>query len=282
MQRRKPASRQKISIDSMRLYLREISKIPLLTAEEEHSLARRSKQGDFEARQRLIESNLRFVIKVAKLYRRSGLPLLELINQGNIGLLHAARRFDPDRNIRFTTYAVWWIRQSILYFIAHMSHAFRLPLEDANTMYRARKIYAKAQNNGEERSREMLAAEMGVHTDRLNELLNATGRALSIDEPLREDGSKLGDILEDNGTLSLFEQASSEQLKEKIDECLSMLSANEERVLRLRFGLDDDEPHTLMEIGHRMNVSRERIRQIESQALAKLRRSRSTSVLTHF
>jgi RNA polymerase primary sigma factor len=269
---------------AMRLYLKEISKIPLLTAEEEKELGRRVQKGDRDALQKLIESNLRFVIKIAKKYRKSGLPFLDLINEGNIGLMEAARRFDPDRGVRFTSYAVWWIRQAILHYLSQASQVFRVSPKTANILYRVATTLAKKRSQENEvPTREALAAEIGVTQNELNAALEAAAGTLSLDHPIDESGDLvLGDTLEQNRVASADIQTVNQHLKEQIGESLGSLTQMEEKVLRLRFGLDDDDPLTLKEIGDRMNLSRERIRQIEAQALGKLRRSSTAPALQSY
>jgi RNA polymerase primary sigma factor len=270
---------------AMRLYLKEISKIPLLTAEEEKELGRRVQQhGDREALQKLIESNLRFVIKIAKKYRKSGLPFLDLINEGNIGLMEAARRFDPERGVRFTSYAVWWIRQAILHYLSQASQVFRVSPKTANILYRvATTLARKKSQENETPSREDLAKEIGVTLNELNASLEAAAGTLSLDHPIDDSGDLvLGDTLEQHRIQSADIQTVNQHLKDQIGESLGTLSNMEEKVLRLRFGLDNDDPMTLKEIGDRMHLSRERIRQIEAQALGKLRRSSGAPALASY
>ena len=269
---------------AMRLYLKEISKIPLLTADEEKELGRRVQTGDKAALQKLIESNLRFVIKIAKKYRKSGLPFLDLINEGNIGLMEAARRFDPERGVRFTSYAVWWIRQAILHYLSQATQVFRVSPKTANILYRVATTLAKRRSQDNETlTREALAAEIGVTLNELNSSLEASAGTLSLDHPIDEAGDLvLGDTLEQGIIESAEEIAIQQHLKEQIAESLGSLSNMEEKVLRLRFGLDSDDPMTLKEIGDRMNLSRERIRQIEAQALGKLRKSSSAGSLATY
>ena len=269
---------------AMRLYLKEISKIPLLTADEEKELGRRVQNGDRAALQKLTESNLRFVIKIAKKYRKSGLPFLDLINEGNIGLMEAARRFDPERKVRFTSYAVWWIRQAILHYLSQSSQVFRVSPKTANILYRvATTLARKRSQENETPTREALASEIGVTLNELNSSLEAAAGTLSLDHPIDDAGDLvLGDTLEQDVMPSAEDIAIQEHLKEQIAESLGMLSNMEERVLRLRFGLDSDDPMTLKEIGDKMNLSRERIRQIEAQALGKLRKSSSATSLATY
>ncbi|PWT90641.1 MAG: RNA polymerase subunit sigma [Acidobacteria bacterium] len=284
MLREKTISRDKSLNRAMRLYLKEISKIPLLTADEEKELGRRAQHGDKEALQKMIESNLRFVIKIAKKYRKSGLPFLDLINEGNLGLIEAARRFDPERKVRFTSYAVWWIRQAILHYLSQSSQAFRLSPKTANILYRVATTLAKRRSEENETpSREALAAEIGVSLNELNSSLEATAGTYSLDHPIDDAGDLLlGDTLEQTVIPSAENTAVTKHLKRQIGTSLSMLSNMEQKVLRLRFGLDDDTPLTLKEIGDRMSLSRERIRQIEAQALNKLRRSSTAGSLATY
>jgi len=268
----------------MRLYLKEISKIPLLTVEEERALGYRAQAGDKDALQKMIESNLRFVIKIAKKYRKSGLPFLDLINEGNVGLIEAARRFDPERKVRFTSYAVWWIRQAILHYLSQATQVYRLSPKTANILYRVATTLNKRRNEMTEfPSREVLAMEVGVSVKELNASLEATAGTLSLDHPIDENGDlTLGDALEQRIIPSAETSSATIFLKEKIQNSLGKLSTMEEKVLRLRFGLDDDNPLTLKQIGDRMSLSRERIRQIEAQALNKLRKSSSVNSLASY
>jgi RNA polymerase primary sigma factor len=268
----------------MRLYLKEISKIPLLTADEEKALGYRTQAGDKEALQKMIESNLRFVIKIAKKYRKSGLPFLDLINEGNVGLIEAARRFDPERKVRFTSYAVWWIRQAILHYLSQASQVYRLSPKTANILYRVATTLNKRRSEMTENpSREVLAQEVGVSLKELNASLEATAGTLSLDHPIDENGDlTLGDALEQSTIPSAETSSATIFLKEQIERSLGKLSSMEENVIRLRFGLDDDNPLTLKQIGDRMSLSRERIRQIEAQALNKLRKSSSVSSLASY
>ena len=278
-------SKDKSLNKAMRLYLKEISKIPLLTADEEKALGYRIQQrGDKEALQKMIESNLRFVIKIAKKYRKSGLPFLDLINEGNVGLIEAARRFDPERKVRFTSYAVWWIRQAILHYLSQASQVYRLSPKTANILYRVATTLNKRRSEmSENPSREVLALEIGVSLKELNASLEATAGTLSLDHPIDENGDlTLGDALEQSTIPSAETSSATIFLKEQIERSLGKLSPMEEKVLRLRFGLDDDNPLTLKQIGDRMSLSRERIRQIEAQALNKLRKSSSVSSLASY
>lgn len=269
---------------AMRLYLKEISKIPLLQGEEEKELARRAQRGDRNALQKMIECNLRFVIKIAKKYRKSGLPFMDLINEGNLGLIEAARRFDPERNVKFTSYAVWWIRQSILHYLSQSTQAFRISPKTANILYRVATTLAKKKSElNEVPSREELAREIGVSLKELNSSLAATAGTLSLDHPIDDAGDlMLGDTLEQSSIPSAEDVTVTEHLKGSVEKSLGILNQMEEKVVRLRFGLDDDNPLTLKQIGDRMSLSRERIRQIEAQALNKLRKSSNVQSLATY
>jgi RNA polymerase primary sigma factor len=269
---------------AMRLYLKEISKIPLLTAEEEKELGNRVKRGDKEAVQKLVESNLRFVITIAKKFRPSGLPFLDLINEGNVGLIKAASRFDPDMNVRFTSYAVWWIRQSILFYLSESAHAFRLSPKLSNILYRVAKVTAKARaDQSEMPSRESLAQVVGVSVKQLNRAIDAGAGVLQLDQPIDENGElKLKDTLEQTTFHSAESETITAHLKAQLNAALLILSETEQQVVRLRFGLDDGDPQTLNEIGVKMKRSRERIRQIEGHALTKLKRSIAGSALSSY
>lgn len=284
MQKTRVISKDKSLNRAMRLYLKEISKIPLLTAEEEKALGYRVQSGDKEALQKLIESNLRFVIKIAKKYRKSGLPFLDLINEGNVGLIEAAKRFDPERKVRFTSYAVWWIRQAILHYLSQATQVYRLSPKTANILYRVATTLSKRRSEQNENpTREALALEIGVSLKELNASLEATAGTLSLDHPIDDNGDlTLGDALEQSTIPSAETSSASIFLKEQIERSLGKLSPMEEKVLRLRFGLDDDNPLTLKQIGDKMSLSRERIRQIEAQALNKLRKSSSVGSLASY
>ena len=284
MQIRKNEKTDKSLDRAMRLYLKEISRIPLLSVEEEKELGYRVQAGDKEALQKLIESNLRFVIKIAKKYRASGLPFLDLINEGNVGLMEAARRFDPDRGVRFTSYAVWWIRQSILLYLSRAAHAFRVSPKSANILYRVARALSKTKETHVEAiSREALAEEVGVSLDELNASLEANAGTLSLDQPIDEAGGlSLGDALEQRALPSADQCAMGVFLREHLDRSMDALSPMEEKVVRLRFGLDDQTPRTLKEVGEKLDLSRERIRQIEAMALKKLRASLRDSSLASY
>jgi RNA polymerase primary sigma factor len=277
-------NKQKNMNREMRLYLKEISKIPLLSAEEEKELGRRVQKGDKDALQKLVESNLRFVIKISKKYRGHGISFLDLINEGNLGLIEAAKRFDPNRNVKFTSYAVWWIRQSILHAISTLGHPLKLPAKVSNTLYRVGKTIAKSSHLLNRRpTLKEIADDVGITEKELNTALELSGDAMSLNQPLDQQGELvLEDMLEDTTARSVEETTVSQFLQEHLNEALSELDKNEQKVLRLRFGLDNEPPRTLKQIGDKMGLSRERIRQIEAKALGKLRTNRRSASLQSY
>ncbi|HET6266984.1 MAG TPA: RNA polymerase sigma factor RpoD/SigA [Acidobacteriota bacterium] len=280
----KKVNKFKQSNREMRLYLKEISKIPILTPEEEKELGRRVQKGDHDALQKLVESNLRFVIKISKKYRGCGLPFLDLINEGNVGLIEAARRFDPERNVKFTSYAVWWIRQAILHSLTNMSHPLRLPAKISNMLYRiSRTVAKKTAELKRKPTLQEIARETGITEHELNQMLEVSGEAASLHEPIDEQGDLvLGDLLEQTTIPSVEHSLLSQSLVHQVRAALEGLERNEEKVLRLRFGMDDDKPRTLKQIGDLMGLSRERIRQIEAKALEKLRTARRQTSLAGY
>jgi len=263
------------SSESLKKYLKEISRLPRVTAAEERDLGRRIHKGDTRALRRLVEANLRFVVSYAKRYRGCGLSFLDLINEGNIGLIEAAKRFDPDKGVKFITYAVWWVRQAIIHALSDQSGAFRLPQKQANLLYRIGKAQANLRTELQRTpTTEEIARRMEVAVEDISNLLQVSDENISLSAVIDEDHDfHLADKLE-QGTipaadLVLLKNSLRHTLRNALDE----LDAKEERVVRLRFGLDGSEPKTLKEIGEMMNLSRERIRQIEAQALSKLNRS---------
>jgi len=268
----------------LRLYLKEISKIPLLTPEQEKELGSRAKNGDKDALKRLVEANLRFVIKIAKKYRGYGLSFLDLINEGNLGLIEAARRFDPDRNVKFTSYAVWWIRQAILHTLSELGHPLRLPSKVSNTLYRVNSVIRKKTNDLQRKpTLTEIANEVGVSEKELNSVIGLANDATSLSQPVDREGDLfVGDTLEQTSEPSVEDKIVTEYMHEQLQEVLKGLAPNEQKVIRLRFGLDDETPRTLKEIGDEMGLSRERIRQIESKALHKLRHARKSTSLSSY
>lgn len=268
----------------LRRYLHEIGRFRQLTPEEEKDLGFRVQAGDPEALRRLVESNLRFVVAFAKRFRHSRVPLLDLINEGNIGLIQAASKFDPDRNVKFITYAVWWIRQAILHALSEHGATFRLPQKQANLLYRLERSRQALGRELERSPNDLeLADELDMSPEEVRLLLSSNQSLLSLNQPVDEEGeAEFGDLLEQYVVPDTDEEVLRQSFEETLREVLSELSEKEREVLTLRFGLDDDEPRTLREIGEQLGISRERVRQIESQALAKLRRSAKARTLVGY
>lgn len=262
-------SKYKSSARELRLYFKDVVRYPLLTAFEEKELARRFRKGDGAALQTLIVSNLRFVLKIARMYRHSGVPLPDLINEGNLGLIEAAKRFDPDRNNRFTSYAIWWIRQAIVKLL-YQATLLRHSQRTANVLYRLAK--RNLTGTEDEWDPQKLSTELGFTVSELKRARIAKSKILSLDTPLEgKDDLVLSDILRQQETDTVEDLVAQTQLKEQLERSLRNLSMREEEVLRMRYGLDQSEPRTLQEIGSLLNLSRERVRQIETRALTKLR-----------
>jgi RNA polymerase primary sigma factor len=267
--------------DTLRLYLKDISRFPQLTAEEEKDLGARVQKGDEEAFRKLIESNLRFVVAMAKKYARSGYPLHELINEGNLGLIEAVSRFDPERGVRFITYASWWIRQAILAAIAHYGQVFRLPPKLKHELYRFdTKVGRLTQELGHRPSVDEISKEFGMTEKDVREMMEGTPTEVSLDTPIGEGAeTRLEDLIEDHSVTPVDEALIAQSFEEQLQTLLSQLDEKEKVIIERRFGLGDLEPQTLAEIGSDMNLSRERIRQIEERALGKLRRSQRAKQL---
>ncbi len=260
-------------LDPVRNYLREIGRVPLLKPDEEYELAKKVAEGSREAKQKLIEANLRLVVSIAKRYIGRGLPFLDLIQEGNKGLIRATEKYDYRRGFKFSTYATWWIRQAITRAIADQARTIRIPVhmvETINKVYRATRQLT--QKLGYEPSAAEIAQELDIPVSKVKTVFKISQGTASLQAPVGEDGdSVLGDFIEDSVQLSPYEEASRELLKENIDEVLSSLTDREAKVLRMRFSLDGDQPHTLEEVGRHFGVTRERIRQIEAKALRKLK-----------
>lgn len=259
--------------DPVRMYLKEIGKIPLLTSEEEVELAMAIEKDDDEARRRLAEANLRLVVSIAKKYVGRGMLFLDLIQEGNLGLIKAVEKFDYRKGYKFSTYATWWIRQAITRAIADQARTIRIPVHMVETINKLIRISRQlVQELGREPMPEEIAQEMNITEERVREILKIAQEPVSLETPIgEEDDSHLGDFIEDHEAQAPADAAAFELLKEQLEDVLDTLSAREEKVLRLRFGLDDGRSRTLEEVGQFFGVTRERIRQIEAKALRKLR-----------
>ncbi len=262
-----------IANDSVRMYLNEIGRIPLLTAEEEVSLAKRIEMGDLSAKQKLAESNLRLVVSIAKRYIGRGLPFLDLMQEGNFGLLRAVEKFDYRKGFKFSTYATWWIRQAITRAIADQARTIRIPVHMVETINKLTHTQRRLlQEFGREPLPEEIAAEMDMDVKKVNHILKISQDIVSLESPVgTEEDSKLGDFIEDESAISPFDSAHRILIKENITELLQYLSPREQKIIKMRFGLEDGVTHTLEEVGREFNVTRERIRQIESKVLEKMR-----------
>jgi RNA polymerase primary sigma factor len=267
--------------DTLRLYLKEISRFPQLTPEEEKELGVRAQKGDEEAFQKLIEANLRFVVAMAKKYARSGYPLHELINEGNLGLIEAVSRFDPSRGVRFITYASWWIRQAILAAIAHHGQVFRLPPKLKHELYRFdSKVARLTQELGHRPSVDEISKGLGMEEQDVRQMMEGTPTEVSLDTPIGEGAEmRLEELIQDQSVTPVDELLIARSFEEQLQALLSQLDEKERVIIERRFGLGDREPQTLAEIGSDMKLSRERIRQIEERALGKLRRSQRAKQL---
>ena len=259
--------------DPVRMYLKEIGKVPLLTAEEEIDLAQRMEAGDEEARKRLAEANLRLVVSIAKRYVGRGMLFLDLIQEGNLGLIKAVEKFDYRKGYKFSTYATWWIRQAITRAIADQARTIRIPVHMVETINKLIRVSRQLlQELGREPSPEEIAEEMNMSVERVREILKISQEPVSLETPIgEEEDSHLGDFIQDDNVPIPADAAAFTMLKEQLEEVLSTLTEREQKVLRLRFGLDDGRARTLEEVGKEFNVTRERIRQIEAKALRKLR-----------
>jgi RNA polymerase primary sigma factor len=276
---RKPAA---ASSETLKKYLQEISRLPRITPEEEKLLGHRiQERNDKAALRKLVEANLRFVVSFAKRYRNCGLSFLDLINEGNIGLIEAAKRFNPDKNVKFITYAVWWVRQAIIHALSDQSGAFRLPQKQANLLYRIGKTAQQLELEFERKpTAEEIAKKLDVPTEEVVNLLQVNDENVSLSTVIDEEHEfHLSDKLEQDLIPSADAELMKASLKDHLSACLGELETKEQKVLRLRFGLDEGDPKTLKEIGEMMGLSRERIRQIEAQALEKLHRSQKCQQL---
>ena len=271
--------------DSVRMYLKEIGRVPLLSADEEVNLALRIQQGDQEAKQELAEANLRLVVSIAKRYVGRGMQFLDLIQEGNMGLMKAVEKFDHTKGFKFSTYATWWIRQAITRAIADQARTIRIPVHMVETINKLVRIQRQLlQDLGREPTPEEIGAEMDLPTEKVREILKIAQEPVSLETPIgEEDDSHLGDFMEDDNATSPAEHTAYALLKEQLDEVLEQLTDREENVLRLRFGLDKNgEIRTLEQVGQVFGVTRERIRQIEAKALRKLRHPSRSKQLKDF
>ena len=275
---RKPAA---ATSETLKKYLQEISRLPRITPEEEKILGDRIQRGDKAALRKLVEANLRFVVSFAKRYRNCGLSFLDLINEGNIGLIEAAKRFNPKKNVKFITYAVWWVRQAIIHALSDQSGAFRLPQKQANLLYRIGKTGQQLELELERKpTAEEIAKKLDVPPEEVVNLLQVNDENVSLSTVIDEEHEfHLSDKLEQDLIPSADSELMRSSLKDHLYSCLGELEPKEQKVLRLRFGLDEGDPKTLKEIGEMMGLSRERIRQIEAQALEKLHRSQKCQQL---
>ncbi|UQS83548.1 RNA polymerase sigma factor RpoD [Bombilactobacillus thymidiniphilus] len=270
--------------DPVRMYLKEIGRVPLLNAQEEVDLAQRIEKNDEEAKQQLAEANLRLVVSIAKRYVGRGMHFLDLIQEGNMGLMKAVEKFDYRKGFKFSTYATWWIRQAITRAIADQARTIRIPVHMVETINKLIRIQRQLlQDLGREPTPEEIGAEMDVLTPKVRDILKIAQEPVSLETPIgEEDDSHLGDFIEDDEATSPEDHASYELLKEQLESVLDTLTDREENVLRLRFGLDDGRTRTLEEVGRVFGVTRERIRQIEAKALRKLRHPSRSKQLRDF
>lgn len=273
-----------ITDDTVRMYFREIGRVSLLSGPEEISLAKRVAQGDEVAKRKLAEANLRLVVSIAKKYIGRGLSLLDLIQEGNTGLLRAVEKFDFKRGYKFSTYATWWIRQAITRAIADHARTIRIPVHMVETINKLIRIQRQlVQDLGREPLPEEIAVEMGIPVEKVEHILKISQETVSLESPVgEEEDSKLGDFLEDKESLSPAEAAIYQLLKGHVSEFLEYLSPREQKILRMRFGLEDGRTHTLEEVGKEFGVTRERIRQIEAKALQKLKKHEQSHKLKDY
>ena len=270
--------------DPVKVYLKEIGRVPLLSADEEVELAQKMVAGDISARKRLAEANLRLVVSIAKRYVGRGMQFLDLIQEGNLGLIKAVEKFDYTKGFKFSTYATWWIRQAITRAIADQARTIRIPVHMVETINKVKKVSSQLlHKNGHDPSAEEIAYELDMPVDKVREIIRVAQEPVSLETPIgEEEDSHLGDFIPDDEALAPDDAASHILLKEQLSNVLSTLTDREEKVLRLRFGLEDGRARTLEEVGKEFNVTRERIRQIEAKALRKLRHPSRSKKLKDF
>ena len=273
--------------DSVRLYLREIGKIPLLTNEEETELAKKIVEGDKKAKDKMVEANMRLVVSIAKRYSGRGLDFLDLIQEGNTGLLRAVEKFDPEKGFKFSTYATWWIRQAITRAIADQARTIRIPVHMVETINKVLRTTRKLTTElNREPSIEEIAKELDMEVEKVEYVMRIKQDIASLDASVGRDGddedSVLGDFVEDEERISPEDSAASQILKEQLASIISTLSEREQKIIKMRFGIGGERPHTLEEVGYEFSVTRERIRQIEAKALSKLRKHKDTKKLHEY
>ena len=273
--------------DSVKMYLREIGKIPLLTQEEEQKLAVKAAKGNKKAKDKMVEANMRLVVSIAKRYSGRGLDFLDLIQEGNTGLLRAVEKFDPDKGFKFSTYATWWIRQAITRAIADQARTIRIPVHMVDTINKVLRASRKLTSElNREPTIEEIAKEMDMDVEKVDYVMRIKQDIASLDQSVGKDGddedSVLGDFVEDEDRVSPEDSAANQMLKEQLAEIISTLSEREQKIIKLRFGIGGGRPHTLEEVGAEFSVTRERIRQIEAKALSKLRKNKDTKKLQEY
>ena len=273
--------------DSVRLYLREIGKIPLLSNEEEAELAKKIVEGNKKAKDKMVEANMRLVVSIAKRYSGRGLDFLDLIQEGNTGLLRAVEKFDPEKGFKFSTYATWWIRQAITRAIADQARTIRIPVHMVETINKVLRTTRKLTTElNREPTTEEIAKELDMEADKVEYVMRIKQDIASLDASVGRDGddedSVLGDFVEDEERVSPEDSAANQILKEQLASIISTLSEREQKIIKMRFGIGGERPHTLEEVGYEFSVTRERIRQIEAKALSKLRKHKDTKKLHEY
>lgn len=269
--------------ESLSLYLKKISNVKILTREEEQEIGRRCQKGDQKALNKLVQSNLRYVVSVANKYKNCGLSLLDLINEGNIGLIQAAKRFDPEKGVKFITYAIWWIRQALMHALAEQSGTVRLPIKQAGILYKIGEKYQEIlHSQNKEPTSEDIAKELNMPAEEIESILRVYRNYLSLNTPLGDgDETSYLDLMESQDSLTMEDHLLRASLAKEIEEILKELSEREKKILKMRFGFEG-EPMTLEEIGKKMGLSRERIRQIEEKAKLRLKARAKTKALKDY